>query len=146
VLTASRALMGVAVRSIASVEDDVTLVQYRALVLLVSRGEQNVSDLAEALGIHPSTATRLCDRLVGKKLVDRVTSSESRREINLTVTPAGRAVVRAVSARRRKEVMRIAEQMSREERQRLREAFAAFAVAAGEVAFPDDAWKLGWTS
>jgi len=88
----------------------------------------------------------LCDRLVGKKLVDRVTSSESRREINLTVTPAGRAIVRAVSARRRKEVMRIAEQMSREERQRLREAFAAFAVAAGEVAFPDDAWKLGWTS
>ena len=138
--------MGVAVRSIASVEDDVTLVQYRALVLLVSRGAQNVSDLAEALGIHPSTATRLCDRLVVKKLVDRVTSSESRREISLTVTPAGRAVVRGVSARRRKEVTRIVEQMSREERQRLRVAFGAFAVAAGEVALPDDAWKLGWTS
>ena len=118
VLTASRALMGAAVRSIASVEDDVTLAQYRALVLLVSRGEQNVSDLAEALGIHPSTATRLCDRLVGKALVDRTASTESRREINLTVTAAGRGVVRAVSARRRKEVTKIVEQMSRDERQR----------------------------
>ena len=96
--------MGIAVRSIAVVEDEVTLVQYRALVLLTSRGDQNVSDLAEALGVHPSTATRLCDRLVAKDLVERATSTESRREIVLSVTPTGRAVVRAVSARRRKEV------------------------------------------
>jgi DNA-binding MarR family transcriptional regulator len=146
VLTASRALRGVAVRSIASVDDDVTLLQYRTLVLLVSRREPNVSDLAEALGIHPSTATRLCDRLVAKGLVDRVTSNESRREISLTATPAGRAVVRAVSARRRREVTRIVEQMARDERKRLCDAFTAFAVAAGEIALPDDAWKLGWTS
>ena len=50
------------------------------------------------LGIHPSTATRLCDRLVKKGLLDRVTSSESRRETNLTATTQGRALVRAVSA------------------------------------------------
>ena len=34
-LAASRALMGIAVRSIAAVDDEVTLVQYRAFVLLV---------------------------------------------------------------------------------------------------------------
>jgi len=146
VLTAARSLMGVAVRSIALVEDDVTLLQYRALVLLVSRGEQKVSELANALGIHPSTATRLCDRLVGKGLVDRVGSNASRREISLTVTPGGRAVVRAVSVRRRKEVAQIVARMSQEERRQLRVAFGALAVAAGEVALPDDAWKLGWTS
>lgn len=146
VLTASRALMGVAVRSIAAVEDDVTLVQYRALVLMTSRGELNMSDLAEALGIHPSTATRLCDRLVAKDLVARVTSSESRRETSLSATPQGRGVVRAVSARRRKEVTRIVEQLPRRERELLRAAFGAFAIAAGEVALPDDAWRLGWTS
>ena len=146
VLTASRALMGIAVRSIAAVEDEVTLVQYRALVLLTSRGDQNVSDLAEALGVHPSTATRLCDRLVAKDLVARATSSESRREIVLTVTAAGRAIVRAVSARRRKEVTRIVERLPRDERQRLRAVFGVFAAAAGEAEFPDDAWKLGWTT
>jgi DNA-binding MarR family transcriptional regulator len=146
VLTASRALMGIAVRSIAVVEDEVTLVQYRALVLLTSRGDQNVSDLAEALGVHPSTATRLCDRLVAKDLVERATSTESRREIVLSVTPTGRAVVRAVSARRRKEVTRIIERLPRDERQRLRTVFGVFAEAAGEVEFPDDGWKLGWTT
>jgi len=146
VLIASRALMGIAVRSIAAVEDEVTLVQYRALVLLTARGDQNVSDLAEALGIHPSTATRLCDRLVAKDLVGRTTSAESRREIVLTVTPAGRGIVRAVSARRRKEVTRIVERLPRDERQRLRDVFGVFAAAAGEAEFPDDAWKLGWTT
>ncbi len=138
--------MGIAVRSIAVVEDDVTLVQYRALVLLTTRGDQNVSVLAEALGVHPSTATRLCDRLVAKDLVERATSTESRREIVLSVTPTGRAVVRAVSARRRKEVTRIVERLPRDERQRLRAVFGVFAEAAGEVELPDDAWKLGWTT
>jgi DNA-binding MarR family transcriptional regulator len=146
VLTASRTLMGIAVRSIAVVEDEVTLVQYRALVLLTTRGDLNVSDLAEALGIHPSTATRLCDRLVGKDLVERATSTESRREIVLSVKPAGRGVVRTVSARRRKEVTEIVERLSRDERQRLRAVFGVFAEAAGEAEFPDDAWKLGWTT
>ena len=118
-LNASRALIGIAVRWIAVVEDDVTLVQYRALVLLTSHGEQNVSELAEALGVHPSTATRLCDRLVTKGLVSRVTSIESRREITLTVTPAGRGLVRAVTTRRRKEVTRVIEQLPKEARKQL---------------------------
>jgi DNA-binding MarR family transcriptional regulator len=146
VLAASRALMGIAVRSVAVVEDEVTLVQYRVLVLLASHGEQNVSELAEALGVHPSTATRMCDRLVAKNLVSRATSSESRREIVLSITAAGRGLVRAVVARRRKELVRIVERLPREQRQRLRETFVVFAEAAGEVAFPDDGWKLGWTT
>jgi DNA-binding Lrp family transcriptional regulator len=69
VLTASRALVGVAARSLAVVDPEVTLPQYRALVVLASRGPRLVGELAEALVIHPSTATRLCDRLVAKKLV-----------------------------------------------------------------------------
>lgn len=145
VLTASRALMGVAVRSIAIVEDDLTLVQYRALVLLATRREQKPSDLAEALGVRPSTGTRLCDRLVAKGFVHRAPSRESRRQITLTVTPAGRALVRAVTARRRKEIIRIVERLPDDERKRLRVALGAFADAAGEIELPDDAWKLGWT-
>src|SRR3954467_13124765 len=71
VLVASRALVGVAARSLAAFEDVVPLPQYRALVLLASRGEQNVGSLADALGTHPSTTTRLCNRLVAKGLGQR---------------------------------------------------------------------------
>jgi len=136
--------MGIAVRSIAAVEDEVTLVQYRALVLLAARGEQNVSDLADALGIHASTATRLCDRLVAKGFMDRVVSADSRRETTLSATPRARSVVRTVSTRRRREVTRIVAQMTRDERRQLQAAFDAFASAADEAAFPEDEWKLGW--
>src|SRR4029077_10764902 len=64
VLRASRVLVSVAARSLAGVDHDVPLPQYRALVVLASRGPQRPTELAEALAVHPSTVTRLCDRLV----------------------------------------------------------------------------------
>ncbi len=144
VLVASRALVGVAARSLAQTESEITLRQYRALVLLGSRGEQNVSSLAEALEIHPSTATRLCDRLLAKGLIARSTSLESRREVTLGLSTAGKGLVRAVTARRRKELRRILAGLEPVAQRQLVEAFATFARAAGEV--PDHAWKLGWTT
>src|SRR5437016_4040544 len=86
VFVASRALFGIAALSLAAVEETVTLVQYRALVLLASRGEMNVGALASALSLHQSTATRLCDRLVNKGLLERRYPAESRREVFIALT------------------------------------------------------------
>ena len=143
VLIASRALVGVAARSLAAVEDDVTLTQYRALVLLGTHGEQNVGALARALTIHPSTTTRLCDRLAAKGLITRTPSAASRREITLQITDAGARLLRTVTTRRRREIRGILNRLSPEQQQRVSRAFDAFGRAAGEL--PDDAWKLGWT-
>ena len=144
VLIASRALVGVAARSLASAESKVTLPQYRALVVIGSRGEQNISTLADALEIHPSTATRLCDRLIAKALIERTPSVDSRREVTVGLSPAGRALVRSVTARRRKELRRIIEQLRPDTQRQLIAAFLAFSEAAGEL--PEDAWRLGWTT
>ncbi len=110
-LSASRALVGVAVRSLGAIEDLITLPQYRALVVLASRGEQNVSVLADALAIHPSTATRLCDRLATKGLIERNTSAESRREVTVALTATGRSLLRKVTQRRVREIDRIVERL-----------------------------------
>jgi DNA-binding MarR family transcriptional regulator len=144
VLVASRALVGVAARSFGAAEDVITLAQYRALVLLASRGEMNVGTLAVLLDIHQSTVTRLCDRLVAKGLIARSKSSESRREVFVALTPDGQALIRAVTARRRKDIAKIVARLSAAERDLLVDAFTAFAEAAGET--PDAAWKLGWNS
>lgn len=144
VLVASRALVGVAARSLATVESEITLRQYRALVVLAARGEQNVGALADALEIHPSTATRLCDRLIGKHLIERTTSLGNRREVTVALSPGGQALVREVTTRRRREIRRIVAQLAPEAQKRLVDALADFAEAADEL--PDDAWKLGWTS
>ena len=71
VLTASRALVAVSTRSLGAAAEDTTIAQYRALVVLAARGSQRMVDLAGALDVTPSTAGRMCARLVRKGLVRR---------------------------------------------------------------------------
>ena len=141
VLRASRVLVSVAVRSLAAVDDDVTLPQYRALVVLASRGPQRPTELAEALAVHPSTITRLCDRLVAKHLVRREASAVSRREVSIELTAKGRKLVDAVTERRRAEIASIAARIPSRERQPTVHALHALGEAADEPA--DAAWFTG---
>ena len=142
VLGASRALVAVAARSLADLAEDVTLAQYRALVELAARGPQRPADLASALGVDRSTATRMCDRLVRKQLVQRRRISADRRGVRISLTPAGRALVEEVTRRRRVEIAQILRRMPRADRASALTALRVFADAAGEV--PEQDWSLGW--
>ena len=142
-LTASLALVAVAARSLAAVDEVVTLPQYRALVVLAAKGPQNVGELADALTIHPSTATRLCDRLVAKKLVRRVHSRASRRETTISLSDSGKDLVDQVTALRRREIDHIVGRIPAAVRPSLIAALTTFAEAAGEI--PDQSWLLGWS-
>jgi DNA-binding MarR family transcriptional regulator len=138
---ASRALVAVAARSLADL-DDVTLPQYRALVLLTGPAPVTVGDLAEALDIHPSTATRLCDRLERKRLVRRHPgSADDRRETTLTLTAGGRRLVDRVTAHRRRDLAEIVAAMRPRERSQAIHGLSAFARAAGELPVGD---PFGW--
>ena len=64
VLSASRVLVAVAARSLADVAEEVTLTQYRTLVVLASRGPQNLAGLAEAVGVAPATCLLYTSRCV----------------------------------------------------------------------------------
>jgi DNA-binding MarR family transcriptional regulator len=140
VLRASRVLVAVAARSLAAVDHDVTLPQYRALVVLASRGPQRPSELAEALSVHPSTITRLCDRLVTKRLVRRGESAVSRREISIVLTAKGRRLVDAVTERRRAEIALVVAKVPARERAATVRALHALGDAAAEPA--DAAWFI----
>lgn len=141
-LGASRALVGVAARSLAPIEGVLTLVQFRALVWLAEHGPVNVGTLADAAGIHPSTATRLSDRLVERKFVERSVPSGDRREVILGVAPAGQALIRTVTEQRRTELRRLVADLDRASRDAVVAALTRFNEVAGEL--PDDAWQLGW--
>lgn len=141
-LIASRALVAVAARSLAQVDLTVTLPQYRALVVLSARGPISVGALAEELGIHASSASRLCSRLVAKRLVRRTTVRGDRREASLSLTAAGRRLVDRVLALRRREIADIAARIPAELRRPAVDALAAFCDAAGEA--PQTAWAAGW--
>jgi DNA-binding MarR family transcriptional regulator len=142
VLAASRTLVAVAARSLAGVAEDVTLPQYRVLIELASRGPQRPAELATALGVDRSTATRMCERLVRKNLVRRRRESTDRRAVRISLTQTGRELVSEVTRRRRAEIARILRRMPATDRAPVAMALRAFADAAGEV--PEQDWSLGW--
>ena len=141
-LGSSRALVAVAARSLATVAEDVTLAQYRVLVELASRGPQRLADLAVALRVDRSTATRMSDRLARKHLVRRRRVASDRRGVQVSLAPAGRDLIAEVSRRRRAEIARIVRRMPAADKQAVVAALQAFADAAGEV--PEQDWSLGW--
>lgn len=137
-MTASRALLAVSARSLAAVDEDVTLPQYRALVVLGQRGPQRAVDLAVALAVTPPTATRMCDRLVAKALVVRDRSDDDRRTVTVSLSAAGRELVTEVTARRRTELRVLLHGMPRERRAAVVDGLRWFAEAAGEL--PEQDW------
>ena len=132
VLTASRLLVAVSLRSMGPVDDLLTLPQFRLMVVLHSRGQLNHRMLAEHLGVTPSTATRMVDRLVAVGMVVRSENPQSRREVLLDLTDEGRQVVRQVTNRRRREIAKIVARMPDDARRGMVEVLTAFTEAGGE--------------
>ncbi len=129
VLQASRAMVAVVARSLARGEDDVTMVQFRALVVLRAAPGANLGHLADSLGVTPSSVTRMCDRLVDRGLVRREPAPGNRREVQLTLTAPGRQLVDRATRARRRDLQRVLAAMPAAERDRLVPALEAFTEA-----------------
>jgi DNA-binding MarR family transcriptional regulator len=142
IIRASRAMVAVAVRSLASSDQDVTLPQYRTLVVLAYNGPKRLGDLASTLGVSPSTATRMCDRLVRKGLISRKRDDVDRREVNLAPTEDGLRLVEDVIERRRAEVRDILRVIPTGARAQLSSSLHVLAEAVGEA--PEMHWEPGW--
>lgn len=143
VVSLSRVFVAIAARSLADTADDVTLAQYRTLIVLASRGPQRLADLAENLSVTPATATRMCDRLVRKDLIRRAHDRGDRRSVRLTLSIKGRELVDAVSVRRRREIFGLLTSIPPAEQSAVVEALHVLIRAAGEV--PDEDWSFGWS-
>jgi DNA-binding MarR family transcriptional regulator len=142
-LTASRLLVAVSARSLAAVEETVTLPQFRMLVVLSTRSPAKLVTLAQLLGVNPSTAMRMVDRLAATGLITKQNSPHSGREISIEPTGAGRTLVEDVMTRRRAEIAGIVARMPAMHRLALVEALRAFTEAGGEPSV-GTAIPLGW--
>jgi DNA-binding MarR family transcriptional regulator len=142
VLSASRVLVAIAARSLADAGEEVTLTQYRSLVVLASRGPQTMATLAEAVAVTTPTASRLCDRLVKKGLVRRRTDRNDRRQVRIALTDTGRQLIDTVSTRRRQEITDLLASIPLKTQRSVATALAQLAESAGEV--PEQDWSTGW--
>ncbi len=144
-LTASRALVGVSARSLAQVEEAVTITQFRMLVVLEGHGGTRLHQLADRLGVTPSTALRMVDRLIAAGLVTRQENKADRREVLIGLTGEGERLVQVVTEHRRAEIAAIVAAMPTSRRRAVVSALNSFAEAAGEPApGTDSVARLGW--
>lgn len=88
----TRAVVGIATAA-ADELGGVSVVQLRALTVLNELAPASLGQLAEGVGVTPSTASRLVDRLISGGYAERRPSPESRRQIELRLTPEGEATL-----------------------------------------------------
>jgi len=104
--------------------------QLRVLTIVAANRHTNMSRLAEALDVVPSSASRLCDRLEATGLLRRVPDPRDRREVRLLLTAASRRLLADLRDRRRQALTEVLERMPAGARQELVRALQAFGNAA----------------
>lgn len=111
---ATRDLVGLALRSVEHLE--VSLPQFRLLLVLHERGCSSSVQVAQALGVVGSSITRAADRLTASGHLRRGTDSANRSIVTLELTDAGRELVARVTARRREELGVVLDRLDPDER------------------------------
>jgi DNA-binding MarR family transcriptional regulator len=96
--------------------------QLAALATLERHGAMSPGDLAEHEKVQPPSMTRVIAALVDWELVTRAPHPTDRRQVILTVTPAGRSLVQKVRRRKEAWLARRLAELSPQERAILREA------------------------
>lgn len=105
--TATRDLVGVALRSLDLIEGHVSLPQFRMLAVLGELGRCPSSAVARELGLGASSVTRLGDRLEASGHIVRGHDPRSRSVVTVELSPTGRALVTRVMRWRRAELARL---------------------------------------
>lgn len=142
-MAAANVMLRVAARSVLEVEDLVTTPQLRVLMLIETSGSQSLTDVAAELAVHPSNATRTCDRLVRAGYITRAEDPDDRRYARLDLTPRGRELIEHVLQQRRRAMAEVLERLSGPERDAVARGLRAFAHAAGDLPSLDGRFTFG---
>lgn len=103
--------------------------QMDALDLLVAADSCRMGELAIALGVDPSTATRAVQRLVKAGLVEHLSHDGDARVVHIGITATGRTLHAEVAERRREVLSSVLDEFSPDERPRLADYMERFARA-----------------
>lgn len=103
--------------------------QVDTLELLVARDAWRMSELADALRVDPSTATRAVQRLVKAGMAVRTTCVDDARVVMVSATEAGRRRSRSISELRRNTLTSMLASFDQEEREQFAEYMDRFVQA-----------------
>ena len=129
--TATRDLIGVALRSLEALDGEVSLPQLRALLALRDHGGCPSVRLAEALGLGASSVTRLADRLTASGHIRRGHDPHNRSVVTLELTRRGEHVVTEALRWRHDEFARVLSGLEPGVRAQTAAGLRAFHAAVG---------------
>jgi DNA-binding MarR family transcriptional regulator len=124
----TRAIVGIATEA-ADELGAISVVQLRALTVLAELAPASLGQLAEGVGVTASTTSRLVDRLVTGGFAERRPSPESRRQIELRLTPEGEATLARYDALRLDRLRAALDRVPEARREAVVEALAEFSGA-----------------
>jgi DNA-binding MarR family transcriptional regulator len=104
--------------------------QLAALYVLADTGTMTIGDLAEIINRSPSATSRRVDGLVRRRLVERRTEEEDRRQRSLQLTQRGQAILRVVDRARADQFLSAVRPMPTAERALIAMGVAALATHA----------------
>ncbi len=129
-VAASRALVAITTRVMGDHGTELTLVQYRCLVILAFDGPRPTTALSVDVGVHQSTVTRATDQLVRKGLAQKERDPDDKRRTLICLTDAGQEFVDSVMTARQDAVLSVLRRMRRDDAVRATRALAAFSAHA----------------
>jgi DNA-binding MarR family transcriptional regulator len=109
---------------------NLTMPQFRLLLVLALRGGAASHDLAESMGVSLATITGIVDRLAAQNLVTRREDPRDRRVRRVELTAAGRDLVDDIAAAGTASQRRLLDRLSLDDLAILERAFGLLADAA----------------
>jgi len=131
--TATRDLIGVALRSLEALDGEVSLPQLRVLLALRDHGRCPSARIAETLGLGASSVTRLADRLTASGHVRRGHDPDNRSVVTLELTLRGEHVVTEVLRWRHAEFARVLADLDPDVRAATADGLRAFHAVVGDA-------------
>ena len=107
--------------------------QFRALAFLRAAPGSSLSSVADHLGVTPSTASIITERLVRGGLITRVTDPIERRRVILTLTPEGERLVEQARVATRQKLAAFLENLPPQQLQAIEAGLEALGVAFKEI-------------
>jgi DNA-binding MarR family transcriptional regulator len=130
----TRALVGLTLQSLRVLDGEVSVPQFRLLLVLSGLGRVPSSRLAAELGMTASSVTRLADRMEAAGLLARGTDPRSRSIVTLEVTAAGIDLVVRVVERRHMLLAAVLDRMDPGEREAAGRLARRLSALAGDAA------------
>ena len=131
---ASRVFFAVTVQAMDRLDSAISPAGLRALLVLADDPDITLSELAHRVPLSQSAASRMVDRLVNAKMLDRAVPAGDRRRIRLALTTSGKALVRELVHHRLEAIGDIARTMSPADLDALRRGLQAFDASAHQRA------------